>query len=153
MNFDNATIIQIPHETTTMKTVETDDDSKSANVLCHPVETKTIRDSEVLVDTKDIQQNEKLPKKVVNKSVHESLESCNINVASKDDTTTEYKKEDTTEDFADLTISEKEILAIVGEEVEEELIITEANKERKLSVPSLNVVSKSNVTQVNRNDM
>ena len=134
-----------------MKTVETDDDSKSADILCHPVETKTVRDSEVLVDTKDIQQNEKIQKKVVNKSVHESLESCNVNIASKDDTTMEYKKEDTTEDFADLTISEKEILAIVGEEVEEDVILTEANKERKFSVPSLNVVAKSNVTQVKRN--
>ena len=136
-----------------MKTVETDDDTKSANISCHPVETKTIRDSRVLVDTKDIQQNEKLQTKVVNKSVHESLESCNVNVASKDDTTTEYKEEDTTEDFADLTISEKEILAIVGEEVEEDIILTEAKKARKVSVPSINVAVKSNVTQVNRNYM
>ena len=136
-----------------MKTVETDDDTKSANISCHPVETKTIRDSRVLVDTKDIQQNEKLQTKVVNKSVHESLESCNVNVASKDDTTTEYKEEDKTEDFADLTISEKEILAIVGEEVEEDIILTEAKKARKVSVPSINVAVKSNVTQVNRNYM
>ena len=136
-----------------MKTVETDDDSKSANISCHPVETKTIRDSRVLVDTKDIQQTKKLQTKVVNKSVHESLESCNVNLASKGDTTTEYKEEDTTGDFADLTISEKEILAIVGEEVEEDIILTEAKKARKVSVPSINVAVKSNVTQVNRNYM
>ena len=133
-----------------METVETDDDSKSANILCHPVETKTVRDSRVLVDTKDIQQNEKMQKKVVQKSVHESHESCNVNVASKCDTTTEYKKADTTKDFADLTITEKEILAIVGEEVEEDIIQTQTDKARKVSVPTLNVVEKLNVTQVKK---
>ena len=136
------------HETTAMKNMDAEDSSKSANVVCHPVETKTIRDSRVLIETKDMNEDGNQPKEVVNKSVHESLESFNVSEASKCGTTTERKEIDVSEDFADLTISEKEILAVIGEEVEEDITKHEVLKEKKISIPSSNVVAKLNIAQV-----
>ena len=131
-----------------METTEAKDGSKSANVICHPIETKTIRDSRVLIETKDINEEEKELKGVVNKSVHESLEAFNVSESSKCSTTTDRKEEDVHEDFADLTISEREILAVIGEEVEEDIAKHEVHKQKKISIPSSNVVTKSNMAQV-----
>ena len=52
------------------------------------------------------------------------------------------------EDFADLTISEKEILEVIGEELHEDVEKEETREDRKVSVPVSNVVSKSNLAEV-----
>ena len=52
------------------------------------------------------------------------------------------------EDFADLTITEKDILEVIGEEVEEDVITRDEQNERKVSIPSSNIVAKANMAQV-----
>ena len=52
---------------------------------------------------------------IVNRSLHESLETCNVNEASKCNTTLDRTEEIVNEDFADLTITEKDILEVKQE--------------------------------------
>ena len=85
---------------------------------------------------------------VVNRSLHESLETCNINETSKCNFTLDRTEEVVNEDFADLTITEKDILEVIGEEVEEDIISRDEQKERKVSIPSSNIASKANMAQV-----
>jgi hypothetical protein len=122
--------------------------STNADILCHHIETNTVRYADVTTDTKDICEDVGPSREVVNKIGHEPLESFNVSSTSKCSSTVEHKKQDAVEDFADLTISEKEILEVIGEELQEDVQNEDTIKERKIPVPSSNVVAKSNLAQV-----
>ena len=122
--------------------------STNADILCHHIETNTVRYADVTTDTKDICEDVGPSREVVNKIGHEPLESFNVSSTSKCSSTVEHKKQDAVEDFADLTISEKEILEVIGEELQEDVQNEETVKERKIPAPSSNVVAKSNLAQV-----
>ena len=100
------------------------------------------------IDEKCTLSLNKSQNEVVNRSLHESLETCNVNEASKCNTTLDHIEEVVNEDFADLTITEKDILEVIGEEVEEDITTREEQKERKVSIPSSNIVAKANMAQV-----
>ena len=122
--------------------------STNADILCHHIETNTVRYADVTTDTKDICEDVGPSREVVNKIGHEPLESFNVSSTSKCSSTVEHKKQDAVEDFADLTISEKEILEVIGEELQEDVQNEDTIKERKIPAPSSNVVAKSNLAQV-----
>ena len=122
--------------------------STNADILCHHMETNTVRYADVTTDTKDICEDVSPSRGVVNKIGHEPLEPFSVSSTSKCSSTTEHKKQDVVEDCADLTISEKEILEVIGEEVQEDVEADDTIKESKLQTPSSNIVAKSNIAQV-----
>ena len=122
--------------------------STNADIRCHHMETKTVRYADVTTDTKDICEDAGPTREVINKIGHEPLESFNVSSTSKCSSTIEHKKQDVVEDFADLTISEKEILEVIGEELQEDVQNEEIINKRTILAPSSNVVAKSNLAQV-----
>ena len=124
-----------------MEIPKVSEESTIANISCHHQKTKTVRDYDAIDDTITVSEANTLLDDPEQEVIHEPLEHLNILTTSEHDTTTERQQDYVRADVADLTISETEILEVVGEELNENIQIQNIERGKKISTPSSNVTS------------
>ena len=108
----------------------------------------TVRDNDVIDDTITTYEANTLLDDHEQDVIHEPLEHLNILIMSEYNTTTEHQQNYVREDVADLTISETEILEVVGEELSENTKTENIERGKKISTQSSNVTSSMNTCEV-----
>ena len=124
------------------------EESTIVNISYHHQKTKTVRDYDAIDDTITVSEANTLLDDPEQKVIHEPLEHLKILTTSEHDTTTERQENYVRADVADLTISETEILEVVGEELNENTQIQNIERGKKISTPSSNVTSSMNTCEV-----
>ena len=131
-----------------MEIPKVSEESTIANISCHYQKPKTVRDYDAIDDTITVSEANTLLDDPEQEVIHEPLEHLNILTTSEHDTTTERQQDYVRADVADLTISETEILEVVGEELNENTQIQNIERGKKISTPSSNVTSSMNTCEV-----
>ena len=131
-----------------MEIPKVSEESTIANIPSHHQKTKTVRDYDAIDDTITVSEANTLLDDPEQEVIHEPLEHLNILTTSEHDTTTERQQDYVRADVADLTISETEILEVVGEELNENTQIQNIERGKKISTPSSNVTSSMNTSEV-----
>ena len=124
------------------------EESTIANISCHHQKTKTVRDNDAMDDTITMSEANTLLDDHEQDVIQEPLEHLNIFITSEHNTTTEHQQNYVRADVADLTISETEILEVVGEELNENTKTENIERGKKMSTPSSNVTSSMNTCEV-----
>ena len=131
-----------------MEIPKVSEESTIANISCHHQKTKTVSDCDAIDDTITVSEANTLLDDPEQEVIYEPLEHLNILTTSEHDTTTERQQNYVKADVADLTISETEILEVVGEELNENTQIQNIERGKKISTPSSNVTSSMNTCEV-----
>ena len=124
------------------------EESTIANISCHHQTTKTVRDNDAMDDTITMSEANTLLDDHEQDVIHEPLKHLNIFITSEHNTTAEHQQNYVRADVADLTISETDILEVVGEELNENTKTENIERGKKISTPSSNVTSSMNTCEV-----
>ena len=124
------------------------EESTIAKISCHHQKSKGVRDNDAIDDTIATSEANTVLDDHKQDVTQEPLEHLNILITSEHNITTEHQQNNVRVDVADLTISEREILEVVGEELNENTKTENIDKGKKISTQSSNVTSSMNTCEV-----